>query len=206
MPGPIGPIVDANQVPMGTSTNPLYVAGSSSAPVPVYTPDGFFSLAGVAFNRPADTTAYAAGDLVANSTTSGSVAPIAFANAVRSAGQACRIERMRLRKSGTSLTNASFRVYLFRTSPTVSVGDNGVFNSSGTLAISDIADLIDYFDITMNRSATVGARGLGVPSTGSGVNITPTSGTTLYALIEATAAYTPVSGETFTATLEGALG
>ena len=30
MPGPIGPIVDANQVPMGTSTNPLYTAASGA--------------------------------------------------------------------------------------------------------------------------------------------------------------------------------
>jgi hypothetical protein len=55
----------------------------------------------------------------------------------------------------------------------------------------------------MDRSATAGARGAGLPNLGSGITVAPTAGTTLYGLIEALAAYTPGSAETFVATLEG---
>jgi hypothetical protein len=168
----------------------------------VQTADGLREIT-YTFTRPADTTAYAAGDLVANNTTAGSVVPLAFASAVREEGACLRIERVRLIASNTSLTNASFRVYIFRVSPTVSVGDNGALNASSVLALSDVKDLIGWADITLDRSGTASAVGRGVPSTGSGMTASPTTGTTLYGLIEATAAYTPTSGETFTVALEG---
>jgi hypothetical protein len=166
------------------------------------TPDGLQTVS-ASVTRPADTTAYAAGDLVANSTTAGSVVPLAFSSAVREEGSRFRIERIRLRTSSTSLTNASFRVYIFRGSPTVSVGDNGALNASSVLAIDDVQYLVGWADITLDRSATAGAAGRGVPSTGSGMTEAPATGTTLYGLIEATAAYTPTSAEVFTVTLEG---
>jgi hypothetical protein len=168
----------------------------------VNTPGGIATVS-ASVTRPADTTAYASGDLVANSTTAGSVVPLTFSSAVREGGEAVRIERVRLRKTGTSLTNASFRVYIFRGSPTVSVGDNAALNSSSVLSVSDVADLVGWVDITMDRSGTAGAVGRGVPAGGAAISTAPSSGTTLYGLIEATAAYTPVSGEAFTVTLEG---
>lgn len=76
------------------------------------------------FTRPADTTAYASGDLVANCVTAGSVAPIAI-EAARVRGGAARILAARLAKSGSSLTNASFRVHLMTALPAVTNGDNG---------------------------------------------------------------------------------
>jgi hypothetical protein len=176
---------------------------SAVAPLPGYAPGGLQTLAATAFNRPADTTAYASGDLVANSTTAGSVTGLVFPLAVRAAGEAVRVERLRLRKSGAVLTNASFRVYLFRALPTLSVGDNAALNASSVLAMDDVQYLSGWFDVTMDRSATAGARGAGLPNSGSGITLSPASGTSLYGLIEATAAYTPASGETFNATLEG---
>lgn len=155
------------------------------------------------FTRPADTTAYAAGDLVANSTTAGSVIPLTFANAVRTAGDCLRIERVRVSKSSTSLTNAQFRVHMFEASPTPTVGDNGVFNTSGALSTNNVLNHAGSFPVTMSWSGSDGAMGIGVPTTGAGATISPTSGTTIFALLEVTAAYTPVSGETITVVLEG---
>lgn len=169
----------------------------------VATPGGIATIHANTMTRPADTTAYAAGDLVANSTTAGQVTGLVFPLAVRN-NEAIRVERVRLRKSGTSLTNASFRVYLCRALPALSVGDNGVFNSSSALAVDNIQYIIGWFDITMDRSGTVGARGTGVPNVGNAIAISPVDpSTTIYGLIEATAAYTPASAETFDCTLEG---
>lgn len=170
-----------------------------------YSLGGLQAVTADTMTRPADTTAYAAGDLVANSTTAGSVTGLIFQNAVRLNGECARWERLRLRKSGTSLTNASFRVYLFTALPTLSVGDNGAFNASSVLAIDDMDKLVGWFDVTMDRSGAAGARGSGIPNSGSAMTFKPSvsTTTTVYGLIEATAAYTPTSGETFIATLEG---
>lgn len=152
------------------------------------------------FNRPADTTAYASGDLVANSTTAGSVVAMTLAVA-RVATASVMIRRLKLRKSGTSVSSASFRVHLFRAAPaTVTNGDNGVFSVSGA------ADYLGAFDVTIDRAFTDGAAGFGVPVVGSDASIKLAAGTSIYALIEARAAYTPASAEVFTVEAEAIQG
>jgi len=168
-----------------------------------YSLGGLQAVSATTMTRPADTTAYASGDLVANSTTAGSVTGMVFPNAVRLDLECARFERIRLRKSSATLTNASFRVYLFTALPTLSVGDNGAFNASSVLAVDDMDKLIGWFDVTMDRSGAAGARGSGTPNSGPALTCKPTASQTLYGLIEATAAYTPTSGETFNAVLEG---
>lgn len=180
-----------------------------ASPLPGWTPGGLMSVS-ASVTRPADATAYAAGDLVANSTTAGAVTPLELFGATRAAGEAVRIERVRLRKSGVGLTNAAFRVHLFRKAPVVSVGDNGAFNASGVLALADIEGHVGTVDLVMDTAAAIGARGAGLPSSGAGMTCESagTAGheTSLWALIEARGAYTPVSGEAFHVTIEGARG
>jgi len=148
------------------------------------------------FTRPADTTAYASGDLVANSTTAGSVAAMALTVA-RNAGGSFMLRRLKLRKSGTSTTSASFRVHLFRAAPaTVTNGDNGAFSVSG------VADYLGAVDVTIDRAFTDGASGHGVAVVGSDLCVKLASGSVVYALIEARAAYTPASGESFVVELD----
>lgn len=186
-----------------TMANSLAVAiASDQGNVPVISNNSEVRIS-ANFTRPADTTAYAAGDLVANSTSSGSVVPLSFTNAVRSAGDCVRIERVRIEKSGTSLTNASFRLHLFEASPTPTVGDNGVFNNAGVLASNNVLNYVGAFPVTMTNSGSDGATGFGVPATGAGVTCSPTSGTTLYGFLEATAAYTPANAEVFYVVIEG---
>lgn len=148
------------------------------------------------FTRPADTTAYASGDLVANSTTAGSAVAMTLTPARVAAGS-FMIRRLQLRKSGTGVTGASFRVHLFRAAPaTITNGDNGVFSVSGA------ADYIGAFDVTVDRAFTDGACGFGVPVVGPDMTVKLASGQTIRALIEARGAYTPISAEVFTVTLD----
>lgn len=140
--------------------------------------------------RPANTTAYASGQLVANSTTAGSVTPFKITNAVRVNGGSGRIERVRLYKSGTSI-GASFRVHYYRSSPAVTNGDGGAWLTSG-------AAYIGAMDVIIDRAFSDGAEGAGVPLIGNGILFTLDDGVSdLFALIEARSAYTPASGETF---------
>jgi hypothetical protein len=140
------------------------------------------------FVRPADTTAYASGDLVANSTTAGSVAALSLALARVTAG-GFSITRLRLRKSSTGVANASFRVHFYTAAPTATNGDNGVWLTNGA------ANYRGSIDVTMDRAFSDGAAGMAAPSPDFDIRLA--SGTAIFALIEARAAYAPANGETF---------
>lgn len=151
--------------------------------------------ASATFTRPADTTAYASGDLVANSTTAGSVTPMSFTvTGIRNGGFILR--RVKLAKSGTSTTNALFRIHFYAASPTIANGDNGAYSTSG------VADYLGAFDITVDRAFTDGACGIGTPVSGFDMVRKVSGGQIIYALTEARGAYTPASSEVFTVTLE----
>lgn len=147
------------------------------------------------FTRPSDTTAYASGDLVANSTTAGSVTPLSW-TAARVAAGSFMVRRVRLRKSGTSTANASFRVHLYSASPTPANGDNGAWSTDG------VANYLGSVDVTVDKAFTDGAQGIGTPGAGSEISVALASGQTIYGLVEARAGYTPASAEVFTVVLE----
>lgn len=159
------------------------------------------------FVRPADTTAYTAQDLVAPSTSVQAANSPEVPNAVNANGDGVRIEVVRLRKSGKTLTNASFRVHFFNTQPTWTIADNADGGAITALNVSDLAGHVGYVDITMDRaSATTGAYGVANPGPGA-ITVRPavpgTPSPSLYYAIQATAGYTPTSGESFTLELEG---
>lgn len=151
--------------------------------------------------RPNDTTAYASGDLIANSTTAGSVVPLDFNSEI---GTPAWLHRVVMRSSSPTVTNKNYRLFLFGTSPVVGAGDNGalavtVANGSRTL-------------LGVLGSTTAIATGTG----GVSLNVfTPldSAGTFLrhypmvvpgrfYGLLVANAAYTPTALETFDCTAE----
>lgn len=179
-------LVDGTGVPLDASnpiptTAPLYLRDPSDS-----------------FTRPSDTTAYASGDLVANSTTAASVVALEIENVAIEAGGSARIERIRLTKTSTTTSGAAFRVHFFKVAPvTVTNGDNGAFSVSGT------ANYVGAFDVTVDRAFTDGAYGTGLPMAGNSVNFECADGSTsVFALIEARGAYTPASAEVFTVAAE----
>ena len=148
------------------------------------------------FTRPVDTAVYASGDLVANSTTAGSVVPLSWALG-NSAGVAhFRMTRIRISKTGTSVSGATFRVHFYDALPAVTNGDNGVWLS--TLAASYLGNI----DVAVAYAMSDGAAGFGAAPAGSEMLIRAQSGKTLYALMEARGAYTPASAEVFTVSIE----
>lgn len=147
------------------------------------------------FARPADTNAYASGDLVANSTTAGLVVPMRLACARVDAGSFL-VRRATIAKNSTSLTLASFRAHLYSTTPKAANGDNGAWSTDG------FASYLGAFDATMDRAFTDGALGEGVPLIGSELSVQLQQGVGIFALLEARAAYTPVSAEVLSLRLE----
>jgi hypothetical protein len=150
------------------------------------------------FTRPANTTAYASGQLVANTVTAGSVVPLSW-TAARVAAGSFMIRRAKLKKSGTTITNATFRLHFFESAPGLTNGDGGTLatNENGYLGAIDL-DMTGANGHVWLDSATV----IGVPNVGSEMNAKLASGQTIYGLLEARGAYVPVSGETLTVTLE----
>jgi hypothetical protein len=82
------------------------------------------------FTRPADTTAYTVGDLVANNTTPANVVPLDFMTAgtfLDTRSGWLRRAMVTVRGAGVSITNGSFNLDVFRYRPAVTNGDNGVY-------------------------------------------------------------------------------
>jgi hypothetical protein len=145
--------------------------------------------------RPADTTAYASGDLVANSTTAGSVAYGSLAVA-RSRMSMSFIRRAKLEKSTTGVTGASFRVHFYTFAPTFANGDNAAFSTTR-------AGYLGAIDVTIDQVFSDGAAGFGVPNIGLEIADAGQSGeTSVFWALEARGAYTPGSAEVFTLTLD----
>ena len=148
------------------------------------------------FSRPNNTTAYASGQLVANSVTAGLVVPMAFTVGGNSMPGQFRLSRIRLFKSGTSSTNAQFRLHLYGAPPSVANGDGGVWSTSGA------GFYLGSIDVASMKAFTDGCADVGDDAAGSEHWIRLAGGATYYGLMEARAAYTPVANEQFTVTPE----
>ena len=163
---------------------------------------GESAVAVATLTRPADTIAYAAGDLVANNVTAASVVPLAL-QVARIDGGTGLVRRVRLSTSRTGLAGTEmFRVHLFRNDPAtgagIANGDNGAFSVNGVAAIH-----LGHADVTLDRVFRDGAKGIAAPAVGSDMLFDAAAGSRfVYALIEARNAYVPASGETFTLALE----
>lgn len=149
------------------------------------------------FTRPADTTAYAQGDLVANSTTAGSVTPLTFKIPY---GRGLKVHRVNITRSDATVTNAKFKVHFFKDSPTVANGDNGALSATvsgylGTISVDGsgqaFSDDGSAFGVYVNNSVFAPMVCLADVDQ------------KIYGLVSADAAYTPTSGGTFTVSIIG---
>lgn len=148
------------------------------------------------FTRPSDTSVYASGDLVANSTTAANVVPMEFKLYKYTRAGNGSIRRARLFKDNESVTNASFQLHLFSSSPTVSNGDNGA------LAVSTAEYYLGSIAIDMTTGAFVTSTDAWQAAAASPEINIDVGGGPIYGLLQASAAYAPASAETFTITLE----
>ena len=148
----------------------------------------------VSFTRPANTTQYAANDLLANHATAGNVVP-PYVAAARFPGGNGSITGVRLEKSSTVLTDAAFRVHFFTASPTVGNGDNGAF----AVIDGQAKGYIGHVDVTMDQALGDGAQGRASCAIQFDT-VAPSA--SIYMLVENLDTYTPASAEIFTIKLE----
>jgi hypothetical protein len=143
------------------------------------------------FTRPNDTTQYAAGDLVANSATAGSVTALSWAITGASKGIAKIVQVTMSKSDGADVTGATFRVHFFNVTPLAPAnGDNGAFSPVVTACAATAY---------LGHSGTI-THLIGADSFGHANPAIPLMGLvsdTVYGLVEVTGTYTPAADETF---------
>lgn len=139
------------------------------------------------FTRPADTTAYAAQDVVSNSTTAPTL--LQFSGAARANGGSGIILSARHLKSGTTL--ASYRLHLYRNNAVTPINDNAQF----PLLFANRANRIGFIDFNHATGGT-GSDCSHALSTYVGMPfICDAAVSSLFGILTTTTAYTPASGE-----------
>jgi hypothetical protein len=150
-----------------------------------------------AMQRPADTNAYAIGDIVAQSVTAGSCSALALAVAT-SVDRPGAIIRCRLKVDNQAWLSAVVAVHVFRDPPTFSNGDNAAY--AGGLTESNY---IDAFDVTLSDQFSDYVSGIGVARGPRFMAFRPHAGTqNVYCVLETKTAVTPASAKTFTIEFE----
>lgn len=169
-----------------------------SAPAMAETVVGGLTAVGktASLTRPANTTAYAANQLVC----AASCAPLQVTLTL-TPGATGTNARLLLLKSGSSLTNASFNIWLFKAAPTLPAGDQASYVGPYAADISSGAYLGEFSCTSMANTNDASAQAYSecTPVGQTWIPYQTLSGQTYVdALISTGGAYTPVSGETFT--------
>jgi hypothetical protein len=173
-------------------------------PLVTYAPK-LINASATAMTRPANTTAYSAGDAVSNNATAGSVTPIGFtASDLADAPVALTHLELLSGDTGPGTAGATFEAWLFNIDPTANSGVGGGDNASFS---QKQAGFIGRMQGTF-IAASDGSVAVLTPVEGTFVATKPISGgTTIYALLKTLTAFTPsANSTTFTATLRGVQG
>lgn len=165
--------------------NPLPIAGNSA-------------VVGGSLQRPADTLAYAVGDIVAQSTSAAACSAVAVA-ASRDLDTTGVLRRCRVKVNDIAWFNANLYIHMFKDAPTFSSGDNAAFAAALTES-----NYLGAFTVTLDQkfSGSI-VKGIGAPLNGSEIIFDPSAGTkNVFFVIETRTAVTPGSAKTFTAAFE----
>jgi hypothetical protein len=146
--------------------------------------------------RPANNTAYASGQLVADNVTAGSIGAHSFA--IATSGGGAVIPRLRLRTNAASgWSGVNFSINLWSTAPTYTNGDGGVYAPA-----TGVANWLATYLVSAMTQFGDGAVGAGGVATANEMMIKLASGTAIFWDLQILSAATPFSGQTFTLTAE----
>lgn len=157
-----------------------------------------YYVASASYTRPADTTAYTAGDALSDSTSAPSV--LTFKNAVRD-GSAI-LEAAICMDSVAAGTKPDLELWLFHTAPTP-VNDNAAFAISDAEILNLVA-IVPFAVATFQASSNNCAcqkTGLAIPVHGA-LRDKARKTVDLYGMVVVRNAYTPASGEVFNFSLK----
>lgn len=149
------------------------------------------------FTRPNDTTAYTAGDVIADSTTAPTI--ITLTGAVKTDGESAMILSATLISSANQATKLDARLWLFDTAPSSYGVDNAAFTPTdaelrtllGVIAFPDEAWIAGDSTSGAGGNALCNAQAIWLPIKAL------SDGNAIYGVLTAASAYTPVAQERF---------
>jgi hypothetical protein len=150
------------------------------------------------FTTPAGTTAYASGDLIANSGTAGLVRPLSF-QLVRGVWAPGFVRKAHVKTADTGAASASIRLHLYRLQPTPSNGDNAAWLTTESHWLGSLTG-------TLDKTFTDYVKGELVPDNGSEVFVAANQAANdvmIYGLLEARGAFTPQGAKEWDVSLAG---
>lgn len=149
--------------------------------------------------RPNNTTAYAAGDVINESTSVGTI--ITFTNTGRTEGNSGIITASQIIDSANQTTKPQLALWLFNNAPTT-VNDNAAFAPSDAELESGFIGVVNFSDLFVGN-ATSGAGGNYLLQTkNENLVFECVDGSRdIYGILQVLNAYTPVANEKFTVTL-----
>lgn len=156
---------------------------------------GFSLNAGATFTTPAGVSAYASGQLIANSATAGSVTPLSFIVG-RSNGGTGMIRRVRVKTPDTGFAGKVVTVAFYRDSPTPTNGDHAAWLTTESNYIGSVS-------VTLDQHFSDFEKGIGAPTVGTEINFDCGAAVqTIYGLVVAGGAITPQGAKTMTVVVE----
>lgn len=149
-----------------------------------------------AYTRPADVLVYAAGDVLADSTSVATI--LTFPGMARANGLGFLIDGATLIYSTAPVTKPDLELYLFDTSITIQ-NDNVAWNPTDA-DMAKCIGVIKFFGSSVNAGAVSGGNGNGVASISTEIKsrAAATASTSIFGVVVVRNAYTPASAETFT--------
>ncbi len=142
------------------------------------------------YTRPGDTTTYASGDVICNSTSSPVV--LTFANMVQSVGLGGVIQNARMIFAAAPTLKLDADLYLFDTSPTIQ-NVNAAWAPS-TSDLGNLVGVISFFSSTFKSGSSNGI--MDIQNLGLAFQCASGS-TSLFGILVARNAYVPANGEVF---------
>lgn len=146
--------------------------------------------------RPADTNVYAAGDVINESASAGTV--ITFTNAGRTKGNSGIINSAQIIDSANQVLPPTLILWLFAAEPTT-VNDNEAFAPTDAELEDSLIGIITFNELLVGNPAAAAAGNYMLQAKNQNLEfVCGLTSRTLYGVLQVVNAYTPISAEKFT--------
>jgi hypothetical protein len=189
----LGQAVMASSAPVAVASNQSWPTGMSPRA---------FQVAFATLTRPANVTAYTAGDSISDNATAGSVTALVSGNIADTNDDPLTLTEILIDSTDTGLAGKRIRAYVYRSNPTASTGvgggDNAAFSNKKAGYIGSFAGTLEtgFSDGTVGRLVPTFNNTNGDPAGSFIVTLPVSAAKTLYVQYQAVDAFTPSANST----------
>jgi hypothetical protein len=178
--------VDIGNATLSVTASGVEINNDIGNPIPA---GGVQAITTASFTRPADTTAYAALDVVSNSTSAPTL--LTFSGAGRAVGGSGLILSARHLKNSTATAGASYRLHLYKVNTVTATNDNSPF----PMLFANRTNRIGFIDFTHTIAGTGSDCTFALSTFVNLPFVCDAAASAIYGILTVSGAYTPTSGE-----------